>query len=79
MLFAKIVKFEDGMYGIRRNIFGFYFYFDFKEKNRTYWWRINSRWIRDCKVSESRARQVFYKPRIDYGIPIDSSKKDNVL
>lgn len=47
----KIVKFNDGSYGIRKwsLLHLQYVYLDLN--NRNYWWSLGSRWIKDCKGS----------------------------
>jgi len=61
----KIVKFKDGRYGVRRWSLGY----EFKDFSSTYWFRLSSRYINDCKADEATAR-AYLASRKDKGTPI---------
>lgn len=55
----KLVQFEDGEFGIRKFSFfhaGFV-YFDLRDQD--YWWGRKSKYFRNCRVPEEKAREIF--------------------
>jgi hypothetical protein len=58
----RIVKFENGKYGIRTGFWLFgYRYIDLKK--RPFNWKINSGFIDDCQSDLKTVRKFLYKPR----------------
>lgn len=63
-MFMRIVKFNDGTFGIRKlTIWGFGFY-DFTMGNHEYWWTYGlpgSKYLYDgsCRTTEETAKEVF--------------------
>lgn len=73
----RVVKFENGMYGIRRWLFGWE-YLDFTmPRGEITWHSRDSNWFRDCQHENLEGVQQFYtkkfltpKKPIDYGTPV---------
>ena len=61
----KLVKFEDGSYGVRCHWF-FGWYFRDLASIRALTWRKGDRWFRDCKGSLEDAKRVMGEPNIKY-------------
>lgn len=74
----KIVKFENGKYGIRRWLFGWEYLNLNKLAGELVWWERDYKWFdEDCQHEDLQAVQKFYtkkfltpKKPIDYGTPI---------
>ncbi len=61
----KIVKFENGKYGVRGSWF---FGWRFKDLADNYWWRQGHKWFKDCQGTEERAREVIQNYKCKYTI-----------
>lgn len=65
----KIVKFNNGTYGIRRWFFGY----QFKDLETAFWWRVGSKWIMHCQGEKEKVIEIFNQ-KTDYGVPEELCK-----
>jgi hypothetical protein len=76
----KIVKFDDGTYGIRRrawwSLFQIYEYRDLKY-NDAIWWTRRDKWILDCKGPPQKVKSIFDRLK-DKGTPVKLSEMENL-
>ena len=64
---TKLVKFEDGTYGVRRSLIICYIYKDLDSNH--HWWLRNATYFSDCKGTLERAQEVINN-RGDIGNPV---------
>lgn len=55
-MFYKLVKFHNGLYGVRKGIFS-HKYLDLYHPQ--FWWRKDSKWIGDCQGTLETATQAY--------------------
>ncbi len=63
-MFMRIVKFNDGTFGIRKLTFCGFAFYDFTMGNHEYWWTAGlpgSKYLYDgsCRTTEEDAKEVF--------------------
>lgn len=67
----KLVKFENGTYGIRLNwCFGWYF----KDLQGSYSWRNKHRYFKDCQGTEQEARKMLSNIKSKYTVVKDQHR-----
>jgi hypothetical protein len=74
VILVKLVKFQDGRYGVRKWFFG-YRYLDIRYYNLlldTYWWPIDGRHINNCKGELQEAldglKRLRETKKVDVGV-----------
>ena len=61
----KIVKFQNGSYGIRKWSFGY----QYKDLKDHFWWSLQSNHFKDCQGTIAQVLDVF-KQKKDKGVPV---------
>jgi hypothetical protein len=58
-MFPRIVKFENGMFGIRKWLFIFY-YKDITSSTNNFWWSKYSKYFKDCMGTKKSILDMWY-------------------